>query len=135
MKKFEIINHTADIGIVAYGEDLKEVFANIAYGMSSLITDLEKIEEKIEEKISLTSSDLEELLIGFLNELLYIFEIKKLIFKNFFIDSISENFLKVICKGNFVKENAIFREIKSATYHLLKIEKNKYYRIQVFFDL
>lgn len=135
MEKFTIIDHTADIGVIAYGEDLKEAFANIASGMFSLIADMEKIKPEIEEKISLTSFDLESLLIKFLNELLYIFETKKLVFKEIFINSLTENSLSAVCRGNVAQESIVLREIKSATYHLLKIEKNKCYKIQVFFDL
>lgn len=135
MDKFSIIDHTADIGIIAYGESLEELFTNAAYGMLTLITDLEKIEPKIEEEISLTSFDLETLLVKFLNELLYIFEVKKIVFKEFLINSISEHNLRAQCKGDIVEDSVIFREIKAATYHLLKIKHNKCYKIQVFFDL
>ncbi|MCJ7808130.1 MAG: archease, partial [Dehalococcoidia bacterium] len=40
-KRFEIIDHTADVGIAAYGEDLKEAFANAAYALFSMMLDLE----------------------------------------------------------------------------------------------
>ena len=42
-KKFEVLNHTADIGIIAYGSSMKEAFANAATGMFSLITELDEI--------------------------------------------------------------------------------------------
>lgn len=135
MEKFSIIDHTADIGITAYGKSLEELFTNTAYGMFTLITDLKKIEPKIEEEISLTSFDLETLLVEFLNELLYIFEVKKIVFKEFLINSISENNLRAKCKGDIVEDSVIFREIKAATYHLLEIEQDKCYKTQVFFDL
>ena len=35
-KAFEVIDHTADIGIVAYGADIKQVFTNAALGLFQL---------------------------------------------------------------------------------------------------
>ena len=43
-KEFEILNHTADVGIIAYGADMKEAFANAAKGLFSLITELDDVE-------------------------------------------------------------------------------------------
>ena len=42
-KAFETFDHTADIGIRAFGPDLPEAFCNAAKGMFSLITDLRKV--------------------------------------------------------------------------------------------
>ena len=47
MPKFEVIDHTADIGIIAYGGDLEEAFANLAYGMFSLIAELDGVGEGV----------------------------------------------------------------------------------------
>jgi len=52
-KKYEILDVTADVGIVAYGEDKKTLFENVALGMFSLIVDPEtiKVKEKVEVKV------------------------------------------------------------------------------------
>jgi SHS2 domain-containing protein len=44
---FEIFDHTADIGIIAYGADFEKLFSNAALALFSLITDLESIQEKL----------------------------------------------------------------------------------------
>ena len=43
-KDFEIVNHTADVGIIAYGADIKQAFANAARALFSLITELDNVE-------------------------------------------------------------------------------------------
>ena len=43
MKKFELIEHTADVGLVAYGKTLAEAFANAAYGLFSIIAELDTV--------------------------------------------------------------------------------------------
>ena len=44
-KEFEIIEHTADVGIRAYGANMQEAFANAAKGLFSLIIELDDVEE------------------------------------------------------------------------------------------
>ncbi|MBU3933351.1 MAG: archease, partial [Candidatus Omnitrophica bacterium] len=46
MKRYEIIDHTADIGLRAYGKDLKQLFTNAAYGMFDILADLKKVRAK-----------------------------------------------------------------------------------------
>jgi SHS2 domain-containing protein len=48
--RFKVIDHTADVGIIAYGKDLKEAFANAAYGMFSQIADLRGVKERWNER-------------------------------------------------------------------------------------
>lgn len=45
MRRFKLIEHTADIGLVAYGQTLAEAYANAAYGMFSIIAELDNVRE------------------------------------------------------------------------------------------
>lgn len=137
MKKFELIDHTADLGIIAYGENIKEAFSNVAYAMFSQIIDLEKIKLNEEKQIEIEAEDLESLLVTFLNELLYHCELEKIVFKEFKITHLGDNYLKARCFGEKIdiKKSNIEKEIKSATYHLLKIEHNDIWKVQVLFDV
>lgn len=136
-KKFEILDHTADTGIIAYGDDLKEAFENAALGMFSLITDLSGIENVQSRKIDIDSSDYEDLLVSWLNELIYLFDVKNIIFSKFDIIHLDENALSAIVHGQKVdlSKHEIRIGIKAATYHMLKIGKNRMYRVQVIFDI
>ncbi len=73
-KEFEILEHTADVGIVAYGSDMKQAFANAAKGLFSIITELDDVEETGHRDIALTAPDRESLLVAWLNELIYLFD-------------------------------------------------------------
>ncbi|MFH0948839.1 MAG: archease [Elusimicrobiota bacterium] len=136
MKKFEIINHTADVGIIAYGKTISELFENAAYGMFSLITNPEKIKEQIIIPISGDAHDKEELLITFLNEILYYYQTKKMLFKRFEILESSETHLDANISGEKISEHRILHDIKAATYHNLKIEETADgYKTQIIFDV
>jgi len=137
-KPFEIIDHTADIGIIAYGVDIKQFFSNAALGLFSLITEVEDIKENLKQDIKISSQDREGLLVEWLNELLYLFDVEHMVFKRFEFDELSDSKLEARCFGDRInpREQKIKREVKAATYHMLAISKeNNGYKAQIIFDI
>jgi SHS2 domain-containing protein len=136
-KDFEILNHTADVGIIAYGADLRQAFANAARGLFSLITELDDVEEVVYRDIELTASDEESLLVAWLNELVYQFDTEGIIFKRFDIIQLDSTHLKARGYGEKVdkSKHKLKIGVKAATYHMLKVDKNDGYRVQVIFDI
>jgi SHS2 domain-containing protein len=138
MKPFEIIDHTADIGIIAYGSDIKQVFANAALGLFNLMADLDNLKEGTKREIELSAEDVEVLLVEWLNELIYISDVEHIIFKRFEINELSNTKLKATCFGEKIKpgQHRLKREIKAATYHMLRINKeDRNYKVQIIFDV
>lgn len=136
-KDFEILNHTADVGIIAYGADLSQAFANAARGLFSLITELDDVEEVLHRDIELAASDEESLLVEWLNELVYQFDTEGIIFKRFDIIQLNSTHLKARGYGEKVDSarHKLKIGVKAATYHMLKVEKNDGFRVQVLFDI
>jgi SHS2 domain-containing protein len=137
-KPFEIIDHTADIGIIAYGSDIKEVFANVALGLFNIMADIDDLKENIRREVWMSAEDIEVLLVEWCNELIYISEVDHIIFKRFEISELSNNSIKATCFGHKLKsgQHGLKREIKAATYHMLKIDKeNNIYKAQIIFDI
>jgi SHS2 domain-containing protein len=136
--KFEILEHTADIGLRAFGSDMVEAFVNAARGMVSLIVDPETIREVLFRELEVKAPDKEVLLVEWLNELLFYFDTEYLLFKRFEIIRLSETEIRARCYGEkVVKTRHILKMgIKSTTYHLVQVEK-KYdgYQVQVLFDI
>ena len=138
MRKYTLLDHTADIGIVTTGKDLYEAFSNAAYAMFDIITDAGKIEEKESFSIQISAVNIAELLVAWLDELLYRYETERIIFKRFVIDNIDDSGLKAIVFGEKVDpvRHEIKAEIKNVTYHQLKVEKiDKGWKVQVIFDV
>ena len=141
MKEFEIIDHTADIGIVAYGKTKKEVFINAAKGMFEIIAGENRdLKENFYDKIKLEAKSLEDLLIAWLNELLYISEIKLVILNKFKIKELSDVQIKAEVGGTKINHLSvrIKREVKAVTYHRLEIKKEEesgLWSAQVIFDI
>ncbi|MDK2897310.1 MAG: protein archease [Candidatus Atribacteria bacterium] len=140
MKKFEIIDHTADIGLVAWGRDLPELFSNAAQGMFSIIGEQKEIsEETFDTQVELEGSDYEDLLVTWLNELLYIYDTEEVFLHQFEISELGQYYLKAGVKGEPInnQKHQIQRSIKACTYYQVKIEEREpgLFQAQVYFDL
>ncbi len=136
-KEFEFVNHTADVGIIAYGADMNQAFANAAKALFSLITDLDDVEEVMHRDIELAAPDQESLLVEWLNELIYLFDAENIIFKRFDITQLNNTHLKARSYGHKVdsSKHKLKMGVKAATYHMLKIDKSNGCKVQVLFDI
>ena len=136
-KEFEIIDHTADVGIIAYGANMKEAFASAAKGLFSLITELDDVEEVVPRDIELTTPDQESLLVAWLNELIYLFDAENIIFKRFDITELGNTRLKARSYGERVdsSKHKLKTGVKAATYHALKIDNGDGCQVRVLFDI
>jgi SHS2 domain-containing protein len=136
-KDFEFIDHTADVGIIAYGADMSQAFANAARALFSLITELDDVEEVIERDIELTATDEESLLVEWLNELIYQFDTEGILFKRVDIIQLNNTQLKARGYGEKVdrSKHKLKIGVKAATYHMLKVDKGDGCKVQVLFDI
>ena len=125
MERYIQIPHTADLAIEVYGKYDKSLFENAAIGMFDIMADLEGIQKSIEMDINAKAIDFEELLVSWLDELLFNFYTKKIIFFDFYIKEISENCITSLCKGRSIEKNRnrLKTEIKAITYHDFNIQK------------
>jgi SHS2 domain-containing protein len=136
-KNYELIEHTADIGIRVKGSDLEELFANTAVAMFEIMAEAKNQGAvKKEIKIKLKADNLEELFINWLNELLSLSAVKELIFSAFKIIKLDKNNLEASLMGSEIKNYRINTEIKAATYHQLKLQEIKSgWQAEVIFDV
>lgn len=135
-KRFELVEHTADTGLVACGDSLAEAFANAARGMFSIITDLADIREGEQRHVEVAADDLEGLLFDWLNTLLYYFDTEALLFSRFDIIKLEDKSLAAECYGEKYdpSRHKLKTGIKSATYHQLEVDRQNN-RAKVIFDV
>ena len=135
-KGFELIEHTADIGVVATGGTLAEAFANAACGLFSIITDISEVRKSESRIVEVKASDIECLLFNWMNELVYIFDVYHMLFSRFDVAELTDGSLKATCYGE--KYDPAVHElklgVKSATLHMLEVDRVKS-RVQVIFDV
>ncbi len=137
-RPFEIVEHTADVGIVAYGRDVAELFANAALALFSLITDVGTIEQKLQLNVEISGEDTDSLLVEWLNELIYTFDVKRMVFGRFDISEMAGNRLEAVCYGEKIdpSKHRLKLGVKAATYHMLQLDRNgDGYRARVILDV
>jgi SHS2 domain-containing protein len=138
MKRFEILDHTADIGIIVHGENLKALFENAGEAFFHLITDLRKVRRRTERRIDIGGESLDRLMVDWLSELLYLHDVENLLFKGFKVESVGEDGLRAVVKGEPFQEgvHVIKTGVKAVTYHQIEVrQENGRWRAQVIFDL
>ena len=138
MNKFELFDHTADIGLKVWSQDFTGIFSTAAQGMFSVITELKKVVPRLDFDISLQGDRDSDLLVHWLNHLNYLMTTEEMLFSKFNILSIKNGRLLAQIRGEkfFPEKHEIFREIKAVTYHQLILEKQSTgWYAQLLFDL
>ena len=140
MKRYELIDHTADIAIRAYGDSLGEAFAAAADALFEIITGESPIMARETITVKVESIDREGVLVGFLSELLVRFEVDRLVLKDFNVSFDSENKLTAMAKGATFDEKIHGHgyHVKGVSYHMMDIfdgESKGVSHVQVLFDI
>jgi SHS2 domain-containing protein len=120
-KRFEEIEHTADLAIRVYGRDMRELFVNAAHGMFALMAEPSLEEAACEREVLLEAIDYESLLVDWLNELIYLHEVEGETYSQFNIETLSPTKLEAHVIGGPTKIKT--KAIKAATFHDLAIEE------------
>jgi SHS2 domain-containing protein len=133
-RRFEEVDHTADIAIRVWGRDLAELFVNGAYGMACQMADPDAVDQEVERLIELEAYDAETLLVSWLGELLYVSERDGCVFTDFEVLEITPTRLQAIVRGGPVRERR--QHIKAATFSDLKIVRTgEGYEATIVFDV
>lgn len=122
-KGFRLIATTADMGFIAYGRTPAELFSHAAQALAAITTDPGKIRAEEERTVSVSGGDREELLLNWLNELLYLREVREYLGKEFLVEEVDDRRLRVRIRGEQwdPRRHRLRREVKAVTYHRLKI--------------
>lgn len=124
-KPYEFLDHTADIRARIYGKNLSEIFINAARAMFDVLAQKHEgaCGPRTSIRINLTDNTREELLIRWLNELLFLYADQEIVFSDYQIDQIGIGGLQAVVTGESSAQYRIKTEIKAATYHELAIRQ------------
>lgn len=123
---YRLIDVPGDVGVRVEGKTLNECFINSALALYSLITDINQVEEKEIREIEISEENLEDLLVSFLNELIFIFDTYGFIGCKVELE-IKDKTLKAKVYGEKFNPQKHERKllVKAATYHGLSLKKEK----------
>jgi SHS2 domain-containing protein len=120
MKRYEILEHKADLKIKVKGSSKEELFLNALLGMEKgLRPETKETKEEIKREIKIKSIDLPALLVDFLNEALYLIQVNKEIYNSINFRKLTDSELAGELIGQKVERFG--EDIKAVTYHDLDI--------------
>jgi SHS2 domain-containing protein len=137
-KAYEVFEHTADIGLHAYGSTLSELFIHAARGMESLMVSPEQVRIQLNREVVVEGHDRLSLLIAWLNALIFLFDTEYLLFCEFEIESLTATHLKGRALGEPYDgdRHELSSAIKAVTWHEAAIEQTgDGYRARIIFDI
>ena len=139
VRSYEIVEHTADIGIRASGGTLEELFCRMAEGMFSLIAPPEQVRPTRSIPIRAEAADRERLLVAWLRELLYRFDTEHFLGRQFQIQRLEPTRLEATAAGETLDpaRHAQDKEVKAVTYCDLSVRQmpDGAWTAQVIFDI
>ena len=138
IKKYKLIDHTADFGIHVFGADPKELFANAAFATFDTLTEIDSLKSLKTTTLRVNGDDWSDLMINWLRELLYLWNGKELLVKKTRILALSENELSANVEFDPFDpgRHEIKIEIKAVTYHQIQVSSGPVgWEARVIFDV
>jgi SHS2 domain-containing protein len=135
---YELLAHTGDIGIRVWADNLKGLFQEAARALFDIITDRKKVAARLKREVAVQGSGKEELLVAWLNELLYLHEVEELLFCDFALSQIEHGSLRGVARGEKFRQghHLLKTAIKAVTYHLLEVkELDGRWQARIIFDI
>ena len=138
--KYRFLEHTADAKFQAFGRTLEEAFVNSALATSALMWNWRTVEKRMKHRVGIKGKDLEQLLLNFLEELLYLFDSRMFLLNSvgrLKIEKMKSHYsLSAEFWGDYLSDKyEIFGGVKAITYHEMDIKNNDHFMIQVVVDI
>ncbi|MFB3896765.1 MAG: archease [bacterium] len=137
-KCYEYIDHTADLGIRGYGKTFLAALLNLTHGMLAAIHDLKYVDTTESRQVDISAASREDLVVQFLNYLLYLHDAEKFITKECQVELKESNRILGILRGERFNpdKHYLLDEVKAVTYHQLLVEPgDEGWVIQIICDL
>ena len=135
---YKTFEHTADLGLEVEAADRAGIFTRSAMAMFDMMFGLDSIGADRRRGLRVTADSLEELLVAWLNELLYVYSVEGIIFSGFRDVDLHERSFEAVGLGEVFdpEKHEPQLEIKAATYHQISITRdNGSWKARVIFDI
>ncbi|MBD3160944.1 MAG: archease [Candidatus Eisenbacteria bacterium] len=140
---FEPVEHTADVGLRIWAPTREGLFERAAAGMASLLVDPASVEPVEEREVAVGAADVEEALVSWLQEILYLYEVQRFVPARFRLERADAGGVHgwVVGERFDPSRHETRADIKAVTYHDLRIERSETedgrerWRTTVIFDI
>ena len=121
------VEHTADVGLELSAPDLNAAFELAAASMFDLMCDLDSVgdAERRTVRIRARDADLENMMVRWLNELLYVFASERLLLSGFDVVKLENGDIEAVGVGEEFdpEHHALKSELKAVTYHDMVVDQ------------
>lgn len=133
------IEHTADVGLELEAPDLKAAFEQAAASMFDLMCDLDSVGDDVRRTVRIRArdGDLENMMVRWLSELLYVFATEALLLSRFDVRELTNGVVEADVAGEQFDSgrHAIKTEVKAVTYHDMVVDQVEgAWHVRVIFD-
>jgi SHS2 domain-containing protein len=124
-KKYRLMTRHSELAVRVVGNSQADLFANSAYALFDVMTDLEKIEVKERVPLEVEGADRDDLMVNWMRELLYLYQGSGYLLKEFQIHEVKDTFVKADVCGEKIDPDRhdIKKEITAVAYHQSRMEK------------
>jgi len=125
MKHFEHFEHTADVGIAAWGDSFGELYEALAEGLAEFICARPTVTASQERELTVQAEDAEALAVDFLSAVLNLIQVDRFMVARVRVTEAGEHHIEATLLGEPYNpaRHEIHTEVKAVTYHLLRVAK------------
>jgi SHS2 domain-containing protein len=124
-KKYRLMTRQSELAVRVVGNSQADLFANSAFALFDVMTDLEKIELKERVPLEVEGADRDDLMVNWMRELLYLYQGSGYLLKEFQIHEVRDTFVKADVCGEKIDPDRhdMKKEITAVAYQQSRMEK------------
>jgi SHS2 domain-containing protein len=124
-KRYRITERQSELAVKVLGNSQTALFENAAFALFDVMTDLDKIDIKERMPLEVEGVDMDDLMVNWTRELLYLFQGSGYLLKEFNIRHVNERSVRAEVCGERIDpdRHEIKKEINSVAYHQSRMQK------------
>ena len=124
-KKYRLTTRQSELAVKVMGGSQADLFANSAFALFDVMSDMAKIEVKERLPLEVEGTDRDDLLVNWMRELLYLYQGSGYLLKEFVIREVKDTSLKAEVCGEKIDpdRHEIKQEIAAVAYHQSRMTK------------
>ncbi len=135
---YRLVEHTADMGLEVQAASLEELFGEAADGLRELMFGPPAGDSRLSAHLQVSGQEVGELLVNWLNDILYLFEVRGIYPVAFEVQAVSDTSATGLVRGEpfDAGRHPVERVVKAVTYHQLEVRRTAAdWRARVYVDL
>ncbi len=124
-KKYRLMTRQSALAVKVVGNSQADLFANSAFALFDVMTDVEKIEIKERLPLEVEGADRDDLMVNWMRELLYLYQGSGYLLREFQVREVTDTLVKADVCGEKIDpdRHEIKKEVAAVAYHQSRMEK------------